>query len=84
LKANHNRPGSSPLQQLLGFKIVKKHFESKSQPSVVMSEISKLGFKIVKKHFESKSQPPDMFKVILSLGFKIVKKHFESKSQQPQ
>ncbi len=40
----------------LGFKIVKKHFESKSQPMASASGVTALGFKIVKKHFESKSQ----------------------------
>ncbi len=40
----------------LGFKIVKKHFESKSQPPDMFKVILSLGFKIVKKHFESKSQ----------------------------
>jgi hypothetical protein len=56
LKANHNCPYCNKNIPALGFKIVKKHFESKSQPRLFSVMNSELGFKIVKKHFESKSQ----------------------------
>ena len=56
MKANHNIGRRWGRSRHLGFKLVKKHFESKSQLTNGVYTSGSLGFKLVKKHFESKSQ----------------------------